>query len=88
MSEDRTDSLNEQSTNPTPIEQRVEKQLELILTRLDNLESSLRAEMVKRFVQVSRQVRDLDWKVDVFIKEQLYLKQDLREVRDSLTPKN
>ena len=88
MSEDRTESLNEHSTDPTPFEQRVEKQLELILTRLDNLESSLRAEMVERFVQVGRQVRNLDQKVDIFIREHVEIKQELREVRDSLTPKN
>ena len=76
MSEDRTESLNEHSTDPTPFEQRVEKQLELILTRLDGIESgvravesNLRAEMVERFIQISRQVRNLDVKVDIFIRE-------------------
>ncbi len=110
MSEDRTEPLNEHSTTPTPFEQYVRDQFELILTRLDGVESGLRAElkriesdlradlsqvesglraeMVERFVQVSRQVRNLDGKIDIFIREHLEIKQDLREVRDSLNPKN
>ena len=95
MSEDQTEPLNEHPTNPTPFEQHVKNQLELILTRLDSLESSLRAEMIERFLQVSQQVRkvnekvdDLDEKVGVFIREQVHIKRDLREVQDSLTPKN
>lgn len=95
MSEDRTEPLNERPTNPTPFEQYVMNQFELILTHLDSMESGLRAiesnlrtEMVERFVQVNRQVRNLDGKIDVFIREHLEIKQELREVRDSLTPKN
>ena len=91
MSEDRTEPLNEPPSNSA--------QFELVMARLDRLESSLRAElervesnlraeMVERFLQVSRQVRNLDQKVDIFIKEHVEVKQELREVRDSLTPKN
>jgi len=88
MSEDTTKPLDDHSTGSVPFEEYVRKQLELILTRLDSVESNLRAEMVERFLQVSRQVRDLDEKVDVFIKEQIHLKRELREVRDSLTPEH
>jgi len=91
MSEDQTEPLNEHSTNPTPFEQYVRTQFELMITRLDKIES----EMVERFLQVGQQVRkvnekmdDLDEKVAVFIREQIHIKRELREVRDSLTPKN
>lgn len=87
--------MNEHLTNPTPFEQYVMNQFALILTHLDGMESGLRAiesnlrtEMVERFVQVNRQVRNLDGKIDVFIREHLEIKQELREVRDSLNPKN
>jgi hypothetical protein len=88
MSEENPESLNEPVTDPVSFEEHVKSQFELILARLDGIESGLRAEMVERFLQLSRQVRDLDEKVDVFIKEQLHLKRELREVRDSLTPKH
>lgn len=91
MSEDRTEPLNEHSTNPTPFEQYVMNQFELVMVRLDKMES----EMVERFLQVSQHVLkvnekidDLDEKVAVFIREQIHIKRELREVRDSLTPKN
>ncbi|HZS07870.1 MAG TPA: hypothetical protein VFD58_23755 [Blastocatellia bacterium] len=98
MSEDNTESLNGSSTNPTPFEAFVRQQFELLNSRMD----ALRAEMVERFVQVSRQtlevrdqvsglkedIRDLNDKVDVFVRENLRIKRDLREIQDSLSPKN
>jgi hypothetical protein len=39
--------------------------------------------MNDRFFELGRQVKDLDRKVDIFIKEQLYLKDEWRELRDS-----
>ena|SRR2546426_12417378 len=70
------------------IESSLRADLERVESSLSRVESSLRNEMVERFIQVSRQVRNLDEKVDIFIREHLEIKQELREVRDSLTPKN
>jgi len=102
MSEDETEPLDDHLTSPAPFEEYVKNQFEVVLARLDGVESGLRAEMVERFLQVSRQIRDvdervqdlgeqmrdLDEKVDTFIKEQLRLKRELREVQESLTPKS
>jgi hypothetical protein len=91
MSEENTKSQNGDSTNPVPFEDFVRQQFTAISTRLDNLSgevSSLRQETVDRFVQISRQIKLLDQKVDIFIQEHIYLKDEWREVRDSLKPKN
>lgn len=42
----------------------------------------LQEEIVERFVQLSRQIKDLDQKVNVFIREQTYIKDDIRELRE------
>lgn len=48
---------------------------------LFNQQAVLRTEMNERFIQLSRQIRDLDQKVDVFIREHGYIKDDIREMR-------
>lgn len=104
MSEDNTESLNGNSTNPTPFEGFVRQSLEMILVRQDRMEK----EMVERFVHLSRQgmetneqlrevkvqvaeareeIRDLDDKIDPFIREQMKLKRNLRDLQESLSPK-
>ena len=68
-------------------------------TKIAGVESGLRSEMVERFLQLSRQLRevdtrvakveerveDLDFKVDGFIKEQLRMKREWREFQDKHT---
>jgi hypothetical protein len=71
-------NLNADTTNPTPFEDFVRQQLVAIAAQVN----SLRGEMVERFVQLSRQMRDLDQKVNVFIREQTYIKDDIRELRE------
>jgi hypothetical protein len=95
MSEDITKKQDADSTNPLPFEEFVKQQLALILKQ----QADLRQEMLERFLQLSRQIRDvdagvievkedvkdLDYKVMPFIKEQINLKRGLDELRDSLS---
>jgi chromosome segregation ATPase len=79
-----------------PFEDLIRQQLALIATRLDSISdevNSLRQEIAEQFVQLNRQVRDvdavvsnaeervrdLDCKLDEFIKEQIRLKREWRE---------
>ena len=98
MSEENTKSLNVDSTVPLPFEEFVRQQLSLLFKQ----QAELREEMIERFVQLSRQVRDLsngvaevkedvkdlDYKVMPFIKEQINLKRGLDELRDSVSVRN
>jgi len=73
---EENNSLDNQSTSPLPSEEFVRQQFALLSSRLDNLSSGvsgLRQEMMERFLQLSRQLRHLDQKVDIFIQEQIYL---------------
>jgi hypothetical protein len=91
MSEEQTESLNGNATNPTPFEEFVRQQFEMLSNRMTALETgfgSLQTEMAERFLQLSRQIRELDQKVDIFIKEQIYIKDDIRELREARLPKN
>ncbi|MCI0390376.1 MAG: hypothetical protein MOB07_16620 [Acidobacteria bacterium] len=88
MPEDNMKSTNGDSTNPLSFEEFVRQQFELIFARLDTLESGLRTEMAERFLQLSRQIKHLDQKVDIFIQEQIYMKDEWREVREVVKPKN
>ena len=98
MSEDRTEPLNEPLSNSAQLEAilaRLDRIESGLRAELERVESNLRAEVVERFLQVSQHVLkvnekidDLDEKVGVFIREQVHIKRELREVRDSLTPKN
>lgn len=95
MSEDNTKSMNGDPTSPLPVEEFVKQQFSVILTRLDKIES----EMAERFVQLSRQIRDLDaraakieerledidYKLDDFIKEQIRMKREWRDFQESKT---
>jgi len=44
----------------------------------------LRKEMIDRYVDLRRRIGDLDSKVDAFIRDSLYVKQELREVKQRL----
>jgi hypothetical protein len=44
--------------------------------------------MAKRFLQLSRQIKHLDQKIDIFIQEQIYLKDEWRELRETVKAKN
>ena len=84
------------AASPVPFEDFIRQQLALITTRLDSISdevNTLRLEMIEQFVQLNRQVRDvdavvsnaeerirdLDYKLDEFIKEQIRLKREWRE---------
>jgi len=95
MSEENTKSQNGDSTNPVPFEEFVKQQFAVVLARFDKIES----EMVERFVQLSRQimelngrvgkieerVEDIDYKLDDFIKEQIRMKREWREYQERQT---
>jgi hypothetical protein len=76
MSEENTKHLDADSTNPLPFEEFVRQHLALLIKQGNELreqQAKLREEMVERFLQLSRQIRDLDQKVNVFIREQTYI---------------
>lgn len=102
MTEDRN---NADSTSPLPFEEFVRqtltvvvKQQALMIERQDDLQrqlNELRQDMVERFVQLSRQVKDLDarlarleerfedleWKVEDFVKDVIQLKREKRSLQ-------
>jgi hypothetical protein len=69
MPEDETDRLNANATGSTPFETFVRRRLEIITATLGRIEG----ESVDRFVQLSRQARELDQKVDIFIKGRIHI---------------
>jgi hypothetical protein len=77
-------SIDNRPTIPLPFEEFVRQQFELIFVRLDGLENN----MAERFLQLSRQIKHLDQKVDIFIQEQIYMKDEWRELREIVKPKN
>jgi transcriptional antiterminator len=85
---EENNSIDNRSTSPLPFEDFVRQQFELVFARLDSLESSLRTEIAERLLQLSRQIKHLDQKVDIFIQEQIYMKDELRELREIVKPKN
>jgi hypothetical protein len=85
---EENNSIENRSTSPLPFEEFVRQQFELVFARLDSLESGLRTEIAERFLQLSRQIKHLDQKVDIFIQEQIYMKDELRELREIVKPKN
>jgi hypothetical protein len=85
MAEKNDDDI---TTSPLPFEEFVRQQFGLVFARLDSLESGLRAEMAERFLQLGRQIKHLDQKVDIFIQEQIYMKDEWREIRELVKPKN
>ncbi len=84
MTEDDTNNLDGQSTNEPPFEEFVRKQFELLFAEI----AGLRVEMVERFLQLSRQIKHLDQKVDIFVQEHTFLKDELRELRAAQRPKS
>ena len=90
MSEDNTKNLDADSTNSLPFEEFVRQHLALLIKQGNELREQqvkLQEEMVERFLQLSRQIKDLDQKVNVFIREQTYIKDDVRELREERLPK-
>ncbi|MDQ3010990.1 MAG: hypothetical protein M3X11_09855 [Acidobacteriota bacterium] len=91
MTESNGNNLENQPTEKHSFEERVGSQLEAILTQLAAVQAeqvslreeqaAMRTEMVERFIQLSRQIRDFDIKVDVYTREHSYMKDDIREVR-------
>lgn len=79
MTEDNIDS-----TSPLPFEEYVRQTLALLVAQqreLQQQQNGFRLEMVERFLQISRQIKDLDMKVDIYTREHSYMKDDIREVR-------
>lgn len=62
MPEDDTNGLNANTTGSTPFEVFVRQQLEMIVATLERIER----DSIDRFIQLSRQMRELDQKVDIF----------------------
>lgn len=81
---EENDSIDNQSTSPLPFEEFVRRQFELVFVRLDGLQTN----MTERFLQLSLQIKHLDQKVDIFIQEQIYMKDEWRELREIVKPKN
>jgi hypothetical protein len=81
---EENESIDNRSTSPLPFEEFVRRQFELVFVRLDGIETN----MVERFLQLSRQIKHLDQKVDIFIQEQIYMKDEWRELREVVKPKN
>jgi hypothetical protein len=77
-------SVDNRSTSPLSFEEFVRQQFGLVFARLDSLETN----MTERFLQLSRQIKHLDQKVDIFIQEQIYMKDEWRELREIVKPKN
>jgi methyl-accepting chemotaxis protein len=119
MSEEITKKLDEISGEEITFEEFVRRQFLLLHQRINEMETGLRTEMVERFVQVSRhvkevkdelgktnelasetkedvrrlddkmfkltrQMRDLTDKVDLFVQEHLYLKRDVQDMQETL----
>jgi hypothetical protein len=78
MQDADTNGLNENTTGSALFETFVRQQLEMIAAAVERIEK----DSIDRFIQLSRQVRQLDQKVDIFIKEQIHIKDDVRELRD------
>ena len=84
MSGDNGSNLENKSTQELEFQQFVRQQFELMFARMDRMEgevAGLRQELVERFLQLSRQIKDLDIKVDVYTREHSYMKDDIRELR-------
>lgn len=71
------ENIENKSTQDLELQQFVKKQFELLSAQI----SGLQLEMLERFLQLSRQIKDLDIKVDVYTREHSYMKDDIREMR-------
>lgn len=77
MSGDNGNSMENKSTQELEFQSFVRQQLELLFAQ----QTEMRSEMHERFLQLSRQIKDLDIKVDVYTREHSYMKDDIRELR-------
>ena len=69
--------IESRSTQELEFQEFVKRQLELLFAQ----QSEMRTEMHERFLQLSRQIKDFDIKVDVYTREHSYMKDDIREMR-------
>jgi hypothetical protein len=83
MTVDDANGLSANTAGSAPFEAFVRQQLEMIVATLERIER----DSIDRFIQLSRQVRELDQTVDIFIKERIYIKDDVRELREARLPK-
>lgn len=84
MSGSNGNDLENKSTRELEFQEFVKKQFELVLARMDKLDGEIqgvRQELVDRYLQLSRQIKDFDIKVDVYTREHSYMKDDIREMR-------
>lgn len=84
MPEQNGDNLENGSTQELAFQEFVKQQFDLLFARINKLDEKVddvRLEMQERFLQLSRQIRDLDQKVDVYTREHVYIKDDVRELR-------
>lgn len=77
MSGNNGNDLENISTQELEFQDFMKQQLGLLFTQ----QSEMRTEMRERFLQLSRQIKDLDIKVDVYTREHSYMKDDIREMR-------
>jgi hypothetical protein len=100
MSEGNTKKMDADATTPLPFEEFVRQQFALLLKQQAEMRQEIaevRQESLERFLQLSRQIRevdtrlasleqvykDLDYKVDVFIREQLNIKRELHRMQET-----
>ncbi len=84
MPEQNGDNLESRSTQELASQEFVRQQFELLFAGINMLDEKVdivRQEMAERFLQLNRQIRDLDQKVDVYTREHSYIKDDVRELR-------
>ncbi len=84
MPEQNGSEIEYGSTQELAFQEFVKQQFELLFARINKLDEKVdgvRLEMQERFLQLSRQIRDLDQKVDVYTREHTYIKDDVRELR-------
>ncbi|MGH9938355.1 MAG: hypothetical protein ACREAM_19090 [Blastocatellia bacterium] len=86
MSEDNTKNLGADSTDPLPFEEFVRQQLVALAAQMNGL----REEMVERFLQLSRQIRELDSRVakveEEISKVRADIREDIRDLEDKVDP--
>ncbi|HMV50053.1 MAG TPA: hypothetical protein PLD20_15330 [Blastocatellia bacterium] len=84
MSENNGNNSESKTTQELEFQEFVKQQFDLLFAQTNQVSQKvddLRGEMIERFLQLSRQIRDLDSKVDIYTREHSYMKDDIREVR-------
>lgn len=82
--ENNGNNLENKSTQDLEFQEFVKQQFELLSAQIGLLSREIvgiRSEMLERFLQLSRQIKDLDSKVDIYTREHSYMKDDIREMR-------